>query len=239
MSGHSKWSTIKRKKAKTDSQRSKFFSKVSREIMVAVKLGGDDPRSNSRLRLALHNAKNVNMPSDSIKRAIQKGLGKNNNANFEEIYYEAYAINGVAILIQTLTDNRNRTASNLRTILSKMNSTLAEQGSVAYLFERKSYFLIENINEKSTENILSIAVENNLENIDIRDDDSIEILTSTDDFEKIKLLFEETSLDVHSEISMIPNIVTSLNQNEEESLLALVEKLEDDEDVQYVFTNAI
>ena len=137
MSGHSKWSTIKHKKAKTDAQRGKVFSKIAREIMMAAKLGGDDVQMNSRLRLALQKAKEANMPNDNVKRAINKGAGAGNDTELEEIQYEAYGPHGIAILIDTLTDNRNRTITSLKTILNKGGGRLAEKGAVNYIFQTK------------------------------------------------------------------------------------------------------
>ena len=144
MAGHNKWSSIKHKKAKTDAQKGKIFSKLAREIMMATKLGGQDPDMNPRLRLALQNEKSANMPDDNINRAIQKGAGGGDDTNLTEIEYEAYAQHGVGIIIKTLTDNVNRTISNVRTIVNKSGGNMAEKGAVSYLFETKGLIILEN-----------------------------------------------------------------------------------------------
>ncbi len=238
MSGHSKWSTIKHKKAKLDQQRGKAFTKVAREIVMAARLGGGDPLMNPRLRLALQKAREVNMPNDNIKRAIQKGAGGDSDANIEEITYEAYGPNGVGIIIKTFTDNKNRTVSNIKTILSKGGGSMATPGAVSYLFHTKGHFIFEpGLDEES---ILQTAMESDAEDVLTSDDGSIEVTTSNAQFESVKLAFDSKKLEYASaEITEIASTSVLLDEEKAEKIMTLIDKLEDDDDVQDVYTNFI
>jgi YebC/PmpR family DNA-binding regulatory protein len=237
MSGHSKWSTIKHKKAKTDAQRGKVFSKIVKEIMVATKLGGPDTSCNTRLRLALQKAKEANMPQDNIKRAIQKGSAGADSANFEEVTFEGYAPNGVAILIETLTDNRNRTVPNIKTLLNKAGGSLSSKGSVAYLFHHRGILIFEPGSDEN--NIMEIATEAGAEDFNTQEDGSIEVVTDITQFEAVKNKFDDAKIDyATADLSKIPDIFVSLNLEQAQKVLALIQKLEDDDDVQNVYSNA-
>jgi len=236
MSGHNKWSTIKHKKAKLDAQRGKAFSKVAREIVMAAKLGGADPAMNPRLRLALQKAREANMPSDNIKRAVQKGAGGDDDSQLEEITYEAYGPNGVGMIIKTFTDNKNRTVSNIKAILSKGGATMATPGAVSYLFQTKGQFIFEpGLNE---ELILQTALDNDAENVETSDDGSIEVTTSAAQFETIKTAFDAQKLEYASaSVTELSSTSVLLDEEKATKIMALIDKLEDDDDVQDVYTN--
>ena len=236
MSGHSKWSTIKHKKAKTDAQRGKLFSKIAKEIMMAAKLGGGDPEMNPRLRLALQKAKEANMPNDNVQRAIIKGTGGGDDTNLNEITYEGYAQDGVAILIETLTDNVNRTVSNLRGILNKGGGNMVEKGSVSYLFHTKGLFLFDETND--SDQIMDIAVEKGAEDVDLKDDNSLEITCKLSDFEQLKTAFETNGLTyTTATITKIPSTTITVNEITGEKIINLIENIENDDDVQEVHSN--
>ncbi|RAP37782.1 YebC/PmpR family DNA-binding transcriptional regulator [Candidatus Marinamargulisbacteria bacterium SCGC AAA071-K20] len=236
MSGHSKWSTIKHKKAKTDAQRGKQFSKVAKEIVMAAKLGGGDPDQNPRLRLALQKAKQVNMPNENVKRAVQKGAGGGDESALEEVTYEAFASHGVALLIEALTDNRHRTVANIKSILGKGGANMATPGAVSYLFEKKGLFLFEP--EVDADKVIDQATELGAEDVDLKDDDSIEVLTGTTEFESVKDGFDSAELVYQSaEITMIPSTTIVLSEEDGEKIIALLEKIEEDDDVQDVYAN--
>jgi YebC/PmpR family DNA-binding regulatory protein len=236
MSGHSKWSTIKHKKAKTDAQRGKAFSRLAREIIMAAKIGGGDVDMNARLRLAIQKAKDANMPNDNIKRAIQRGTGSGDSAALEELTFEAYAQFGTAVLIDAVTDNRNRTVANIKSILNKTGGNMATQGAVSYLFDKKGYFLFEPTT--SEEEIIDIALSGNAEDIDTQDDGAIEITISPSEFEKLRIAFEENNISfISAEITMIPKTLVSLSEEQADKILKLIDKLEEDDDVQNVYTN--
>ncbi len=237
MSGHSKWSTIKHKKAKTDAQRGKIFTKIVREISSACRGGGEDPEANPRLRLAIQKAKDVNMPSDNIKRAVQKGLGAGNDDHFEEVMFEGYAFDGIALLISTLTDNRNRTVPNIRSLLSKSGGNLAAKGAVSYLFEPHGVFVFEP--GTSEEKVMEVAILAGADDITTRSDGSLEVVCPPDQYEAVRLAFEAEKLTAEtSSLSMIPTTSILINFDQSEKLLGLIEKLEDDDDVQAVYSNA-
>ncbi|MCP4050756.1 MAG: YebC/PmpR family DNA-binding transcriptional regulator [bacterium] len=236
MSGHSKWSTIKHKKAKTDAQRGKLFSKLVREIMMAAKSGDPDPVTNTRLRLAVQKAKAANMPNDNIKRAVQKGAGNSDGVNYDEVTFEAYAPNGVALLIETLTDNRNRTVPNIKSILNKAGGSMASKGSVSYLFEKKGVLVFES--GLSEERIMDIATQAGADDIDVKDDGSIEVITSPVEYEQVKNSFDDNGISyVDASLSMIPRVLVSLTSEQAERVLKLIDKLEDDDDIQNVYGN--
>jgi YebC/PmpR family DNA-binding regulatory protein len=237
MSGHNKWSTIKHKKAKTDAQKGKIFSKISKEIIMATKLGGADAEMNPRLRVALQKAKEANMPNDNIKRALEKGSGSADDSNLEELQFEAYGPAGVAILIDTLTDNRNRTVSNLKAVLNKCGATMAQKGAVGYLFSKKGLILFADYENEDT--IIDIAIENGAEDVQVTNEKMIEIITPISELEKLKKLYDEKTLMYETaSLTKLPSTFVSLDEAQKESFVKLYEKLEDDDDVQEVYSNA-
>ena len=236
MSGHSKWAGIKHKKAAVDAKRGKIFTKMIKELMVSARVGGGDPTGNPRLRLAIEKARSVNMPKDNIERAIKKGTGELEGTQYEEITYEGYGPGGVAVLVEVLTDNRNRTVSDIRHIFTKHNGKSAEAGSVSWMFRKKGLLLFEKgkINE---ELLMEIAIEAGAE--DIREEESnIEVLVSPGEFEKVKRVVDERGLPYMSaELSMMPQSVVKIEGKEAEQMIRLMETLEENDDVQNVYAN--
>lgn len=235
MSGHNKWSTIKRKKGAQDAKRSKIFSKIIKEIQVAVREGGSDPEGNPRLRLAIANAKGASMPKDNIERAINKGSDKN-SAAFQEVTYEGYLPNGIAVYVECTTDNTQRTVSNIRAIFNKYGGNLGTNGSLSFLFERKGIFAVpkEGLDLEDFElNIIDAGAE------DIEDDgDFFTITTSMEDFGKVQKALE--SMDVEAEnaqLQRIPNDTVKLDPENARKILKVIEAFEEDDDVQNVFHN--
>jgi len=236
MAGHSKWAQIKRKKAVNDARRGKIFTKLIREIQVAAKLGGPDEDSNPRLRQAIQQAKAHNMPMSNIEKAIAKGCGEIEGVNYEEVVYEAYGPAGVAIYIEVLTDNKNRTVSEIRHILSKYGGNLATSGSVSWMFEKKGTITVKK-NAFSEDDILIIATESGAEDINITED-AYEITTDPSNLESVKKAFEEKNVPIlESAISMIPKNTVNVDENSAQKILSLVETLEDHDDVQKVYAN--
>lgn len=236
MSGHSKWSTIKRKKGALDAKRGKIFTKLIKEITIAARLGGGDPDGNPRLRTAIQTAKGANMPQDNIARAIAKGTGELEGVSYEECAYEGYGPNGVAILISVLTDNRNRTGAEIRHILTKNNGTMAEPNAVAWNFEKKGLFLVlqESVDE---ETLMELALEAGAEDFESTDD-LFEIHTSPDAFETVREALEQSGIPAESaELAMLPKSTVKLEGKEAEQMLRLMEALEDNDDVQNVYAN--
>jgi YebC/PmpR family DNA-binding regulatory protein len=238
MSGHSKWSSIKHKKGAADAKRGKIFTKLIKEITVAARMGGGgDPASNPRLRVAVLAAKAENMPKDNIERAIKKGTGELEGVSYEEITYEGYGPGGAAVLVESLTDNKNRTVADIRHIFSKSGGNLGENGCVSWMFSKKGYITIskENANE---ETLMEIALDAGAE--DVREDDGVfEIITGTNDFETVKSSIEKASIKIsEAEITMLPQNTTNLEGKEAEKMIKLMETLEDSDDVQKVYTNA-
>ena len=236
MSGHSRWSQIKRKKGKADVQRGKLFSKILREITVAAKHGGGDPKGNLRLKAAVESAKAANMPADNIKRAIMRGTGELPGVTYEEVNYEGYGPGGAAVFLRALTDNRNRTVAEIRHILSKHNGNLGENGCVSWLFEKKGYFVIEKAaidEEKLLDIVLSAGADDMKE-----DGDNFEIFTSPESFEKVKSALESARVAIAaSEVTMIPQNYVKLEGKDAQTMIKLIETLEDHEDVQNVWSN--
>jgi YebC/PmpR family DNA-binding regulatory protein len=239
MSGHSKWAQVKHKKAAVDAKKGKIFSKIVKEISVAARIGGGDLDGNPRLRTAIEKAKEVNMPQDNIKRAIMKGTGELPGMNYEEAIYEGYGPGGTAILSEVLTDNRNRTVSEIRHIMTKHGGNLGEAGCVGWMFEKKGYVLVEkaNIDEDS---LMSIALEAGAE--DMKNDpreDSFEIITTPEDMNKVKTSLESAGVHLAlAEITMLPKSYVSLDEKTADQMIRLIETLEDHEDVQNVYTNS-
>lgn len=237
MSGHSKWSTIKRKKGANDAKRGKIFTRLIKEITVAARSGGGDPEGNPRLRSAIATAKSENMPKDNIARAIKKGTGEIAGEVYDEIMYEGYGPGGVAVLVECLTDNRNRTVADVRHYFSKSNGNLGESGCVAYMFEKKGLILVdkEGISE---EEMMDKALEAGADDV-LEEETEFQILTAPEDFEDVRGALEEAGVHfLEATISMIPqNTVEVTEENIGKSLMKLMESLEDHDDVQNVFSN--
>jgi len=238
MSGHSKWSQIKHKKANTDAKKGKTFTKIVKEISVAARTGGGDPDGNPRLRTAIDKAKEVNMPSDNIKKAIMKGTGELPGTTYEESVYEGYGPGGVAVLIQVLSDNKNRTVSEIRFILSKNGGNLGEAGCVSWMFEKKGYLLVEK-SKTDEDTLMTIALEAGAD--DMKNDpreDNFEIITSPESLNTVKEAIEKHKIPTSlSEITMLPKSYVPLEGNTVEQMLRLIDALEDNEDVQNVYAN--
>ena len=235
MSGHSKWSTIKRKKGAIDAERSKIFQKLAKELYVAAKSGDPDPTNNAQLRMVIEKAKASNMPKSNIESAIAKAMNKNNSENYEEVRYEGYGPAGIAIMVDCLTDNKNRTASFVRSTFTKKNGNLGTDGSVSYMFKRKGLIVLENVYEedKFLEDVLNLQV------LDVLYEEDVIIYTKPEDFIKIKEELENMGYDkfITSEVTFIPDNYIKLNEEEEEKALSLIETLEDIDDVQNVYHN--
>ncbi|HEX9700230.1 MAG TPA: YebC/PmpR family DNA-binding transcriptional regulator [Acidobacteriota bacterium] len=237
MSGHSKWSTIKRKKGAADIARGKIFSRLTKEVTVAAKQGGGDPDSNPRLRAAIAAAKVENMPADNIKRAIQRGTGELPGVVYEEVTYEGFGPGGVAVLVQTATDNRNRTVSEIRKIFERGGGTMAEVNSVSWMFRQVGYFLVdaESIDE---DDLLLVALEAGAEDVST-DDGMYEVTTAPAEFSDVRDALERHGIKTESgELAMLPSSYVKVEGREAERCLALMEKLEEHDDVQGVFSNA-
>jgi YebC/PmpR family DNA-binding regulatory protein len=236
MSGHSKWASIKHKKSANDAKRGKIFTKIIKEIMVAARTGGGDADSNARLRTALLKAKSANMPKDNIERAIKKGTGETGDVEYHEIIYEAYAPGGVALLIDVLTDNRNRTAAEIRNILSKGGGNLGETGCVSYLFKRKGIITFD-ASKYGEDDIMEIALESGAEDL-VADNGTVEVITQPEDFENVLNALEEAQFEnTYSEVTMIADNSVTLDNEKAQKVLNLIENLEDNDDVQNVASN--
>jgi YebC/PmpR family DNA-binding regulatory protein len=238
MSGHSKWSQIKHKKANTDAKRGKAFTKLVKEITVAAKSGGGDPDGNPRLRLAIDKAKEVNMPSDNIKKAIMKGTGELPGVNYEEVTYEGYGPGGAAILLDVLTDNKNRTVGEIRHILTKNGGNLGESGCVGWIFDKKGYILVDKkkIDEDS---LMAVALDAGAEDMkNDPDEDNYEITTTPDALEAVKsaLIAGKIAL-AHAEVTMLPKNYVALEGGAAEQMIRLMDALEDHDDIQNVYAN--
>jgi len=237
MSGHSKWATIKHKKGALDAKRGKLFSKLSKEITVAAKAGGGKSDTNPRLRLALQKAKEANMPSDNVDRALKKGTGELPGVTYEEVAYEGYGAGGVAIMVEALTDNKNRTASEIRTMFTKQNGNMAGQGSVSWMFVKKGYFSIPK-SSVGEEKLMDLVLGLGAEDLKTDDEENYEVTTSVKDFEKVKEGLAQNKIQCQeSEITMIPNSTIMLDLSKAKQVLNLVEALEDHDDVQNVYSN--
>lgn len=236
MSGHSKWHNIRLKKGKVDAQKGRFFSKISKEIIIAVRDGGSpDPDSNLRLRMAIVKAKEVNMPNDNIKRAILKGSGEGGRSDLEEITYEGYGPAGVAIYIEALTDNRNRTASDIRSTLSRNGGNLGENGCVGWMFAKKGIITVDK-DDYAEDELFNTAIEAGAE--DFKAEDDYEIITDPTAFEDVKKALTEQSIKIKdSQITMIASTNVAVGEKEAKQVLRLMDSLEDHDDVQHVYSN--
>ena len=237
MSGHSKWSTIKRQKGANDAKRGAVFTKVAREIAVAARLGGPDPDANYRLRLAMEKARSVNMPQDNIKRSIEKATGGGDGEQFEEIVYEGYGPGGVAVLVEAQTDNRNRTAAEVRSMFTKAGGQLAGSGAVAWQFEPRGLIAIAPDGQDPDEVALA-AIDAGAEDVDTDDPEAMEIFTSPADLERVRLALEAAGIGIDSaESTMIAKQTVELDSTKARQALRLVEQLEELDDVQRVTAN--
>jgi YebC/PmpR family DNA-binding regulatory protein len=238
MSGHSKWSTIKRQKGVTDAKRGALFTKVAREISVAARQGGGDPDANYRLRLAVEKARSVNMPSDNIKRTIEKATGGGDAEQFEEIVYEGYGPGGVAVLVEAATDNRNRTAAEVRSIFTKAGGQLAGSGAVAWQFEPRGLIAVARDAAVDVDEVALAAIDAGAEDVDTDDPESIGIYTSPADLERVRKALDGAGVAVDSaENTMVAKQTVELDSAKARQALRLVELLEDLEDVQRVTAN--
>ena len=238
MSGHSKWANIKRKKEKTDSQKAKVFTKIGREIAVAVKSGGPDPDNNAKLKDIIAKARSNNMPGDNIKRCIEKAAGSQDNDNYEEVTYEGYGPKGVAVIVQALTDNRNRTASDVRHYFDKFGGNLGTTGCVSFMFEKKGIILIEKTDDIDEETLIDHAMEAGAADF-TEDDDYFEISTAWEELSAVRDALEEQGYKFDkAEVDLIPTNYTALT--EEEDIIAmnkLIDMLEENDDVQEIYHN--
>lgn len=236
MSGHSKWASIKHKKAKMDSKRGRVFTKLIKEITTAARIEGGGESSNPRLRQAIAAAKSMNMPQSNIERAVKKGTGELPGITYEEGVYEGYGPGGVAILIEVLTDNKNRSVSDIRHILSKHNGNMAEVGAVAWIFEKKGLIVVDNFNGDE-DSLMEAALEAGAEDF-VAEDSTYEIVVATEDFEAVKDGIENAGIQFASaEITMIPKSTVKIEGKNAELVLKLMEAIEDHEDVQNVYAN--
>jgi YebC/PmpR family DNA-binding regulatory protein len=236
MSGHSKWSQIRRKKAVTDAKRGKVFTQIIKEITIASRLGGGDPAGNPRLRFAIDKAKASNMPQDNIKRAIMKGTGELPGQAYEDAVYEAYGPAGVALLIEAITDNKTRTVNEIRHVLDRNHGKLAASGAVAYLFHRKGQIIIVK-SKISEDHLMGIVLDAGAEDL-VSDDEHHTVTTTPDAFEKVRKAIEDKHIPIeHAELQMIPENTVKVEGKDAETLLKLIEGLEDHDDIQHVFGN--
>jgi YebC/PmpR family DNA-binding regulatory protein len=237
MAGHSKWANIKHKKGAQDVRRGKLFTKLIKEITVAARMGGGDPNANPRLRFAITAAKGENMPKDNVERAIKRGTGELEGVNYEEITYEGYGPGGAAVIVESLTDNKNRAVADIRYIFGKRGGNLGANGCVAWMFDKKGYFAVRKADVEE-EILMENALEAGAE--DIREDgDNFEIITAPEDFETVKMALDEAEIPYFGEeVTLLPQNTTSLEGKDAEKMVLLMEALDDCDDVQKVYTNA-
>ena len=236
MSGHSKWNSIRHKKAAVDAKRGKIFTKLIKEVTVSARLGGGDVDANPRLRSAVQAAKNANMPRDNIKRAIMRGTGELPGVSYESVTYEGYGPSGVAVFVECLTDNKNRTVADIRHIFSKHGGNLGETGSVNWMFNRKGYISISK-DDASEDALLEIVLEAGAEDLQ-SEDDSYEVYTSFEQFESVRQALEAAQVEpTVSELTMVPDTEVNLEGRVAARMLKLMEMLEDHDDVQHAYAN--
>ena len=238
MSGHSKWANIKHRKEKTDSQKGKIFTKIGREIAIAVKQGGPDPEANSKLKDVIAKAKASNMPNDNIARSIKKAAGEGDTDNYEEITYEGYGPGGIAVIVEAMTDNRNRTAGDVRHYFDKYGGNLGQTGCVSFMFDKKGVILIEKTGSIDEDALMMEVLEAGAEDFNVQDE-YFEILTGPNDFSGVREVLEKKGYEfIQAEVQMIPQTTTRLADPKHiEMMDKMVEKLEDMDDVQNVYHN--
>jgi len=236
MSGHSKWATIKRKKGKLDAQRGRMFTKLIKEITIAARAGGGDPEGNPRLRTAIATAKAANMPQDNIKKAIQKGTGELPGVTYEEATYEGYGPGGVAIILEVVTDNKNRTVAEIRHLFTKYNGNLGETGCVGWMFEKQGRILVET-SKVDEEKLMEIVLDSGASDM-TTEEDVYEIITPYDKFEAVKDSIENSDIEYsEASINMVPQTTIKLEGPKAESMLKLMMSLEEHDDIQDVYAN--
>lgn len=237
MSGHSKWSTIKHKKGAADKKRAKIFTKLIKEITVAARMGGGDPAANPRLRHALSTANSQNLPKDTAERAVKKGSGDLEGVNYEEIIYEGYGPGGVAVLVECLTDNRNRTIAEVRNIFGKSGGNVGTDGCVAWMFDKKGFISVSK-EHADEETLMDLALEAGAEDI-IEETDSFDIITEPGEYDAVKDAIDAAEIKYElAEITMIPQNMTKLDGKEAEQMIKFMEALDDSDDVQKFYSNA-
>ncbi len=236
MSGHSKWSSIKHKKAAVDAKRGKAFTKITKEITVASRIGGGDQSANPRLRTAVQSARSVNMPQENIQRAIKKGTGELPGVHYESHTYEGYGVAGVAIMVEVLTDNKNRTVASLRHIFSKCGGNMGETGCVNWLFHKKGLLIVDS-DKVDEEKLTTIAIDAGAEDLK-SEDKSFEIISAPEDFENIKTALEKNNIELSmAEITMIPETSIKVEGKQAQQVIKLMDELEDHEDIQKTYAN--
>lgn len=239
MSGHSKWHNIQQKKGKSDAARANIFTKIGREIAVAVKQGGPDPNSNSKLRDAIAKAKDNNMPNDNINRSIKKASGELNSINYEENTYEGYGVGGVAFIVETLTDNKNRTAGDVRHLFDKFGGAMGVSGSVSFMFNRKGVIAVAK-SDIEEDDLMMYALDAGAEDILTEDEEVFEVLTAPGDLAAVRASLEEAGVKILSAaVDMIPDMEATPTEEQQATLLKMIDKFEEHDDVQNVYHNAI
>ena len=236
MSGHSKWANIKNKKAKTDAVKGKVFTKIGKEIAVAAK-GGADPNLNSKLADVIAKAKAANMPNDNIARAIKKAAGEGNSVNYENLVYEGYGVGGSAVIVSTLTDNKNRTVGDVRHLFDKYGGSLGSSGSVSYMFEQKGVIVAERTVDLDEDTMMEIALEAGADDV-ITEDDCYTVYTAPGDFSSVRKFLENKGITfIEADVEMIPNDYITLEEKQLETFMKLIDALEDNDDVQSIYQN--
>ena len=239
MSGHSKWHNIQQKKGKSDAARANIFTKIGREIAVAVKQGGPDPNSNSKLRDAIAKAKDNNMPNDNITRSIKKASGELGAINYEENTYEGYGIGGVAFIVETLTDNKNRTAGDVRHLFDKFGGAMGVSGSVSFMFKRKGVIAVAK-SDIAEDDLMMFALDAGAEDILTEDEEVFEVITAPSDLQTVRTALEENGVKILSAaVDMIPDMEANPTEEQQATLLKMIDKLEEHDDVQNVYHNAV
>ena len=239
MSGHSKWHNIQAKKGKADAARGKIFTKLGRELLIAVKQGGPDPAGNSKLKDVIAKCKAANMPNDTIKNAIKKASGADNNENYEEITYEGYGPNGVAVIVEASTDNKNRTAADVRHVFDRAGGNLGTSGCVSYMFNKKGVIVVEKENcSLSEDDLMMMALDTGAEDFE-SDDECYTITTSPEDFSKVRESLESNNIEfLEAEVQMVPTTYVALDEKAQERMEKLLENLDELDDVMNVYHNS-
>ena len=239
MSGHSKWHNIQQKKAKSDAARANVFTKIGREIAVAVKQGGPDPNSNSKLRDAIAKAKSNNMPNDNIARSIKKASGELGSINYEEMTYEGYGVGGTAFIVEALTDNKNRTAGDVRHLFDKFGGSMGTTGCVSFMFSKKGVITVSK-SDISEDDLMMAALDAGAEDIVTEDDEVFEVLTAPSDLGSVRDALEQGGVKILSaEVDMIPENEVTPDEQQQETLLKMIDKMEELDDVQNIYHNAV
>ena len=238
MSGHSKWANIKHKKTAEDAKRGKVFTKIIKEIIVAARIGGGDSSANPRLRGALLNARTNNVPKDNVERAIKKGTGELEGVQYEESSYEGYGPGGAAVLLESLSDNKNRTVADVRHVFNKYGGNLGENGCVAWMFQKRGWIAVAK-KDAQEDALMAAALDAGAEDVREEDDDNYEIITAPEDFDAVKKALEDAGIPIgDAEVTMLPQSYVSLTGKDAELMLKLMDALDDSDDVQKVYTNA-